>query len=123
MIRIKTVAFVTLALAAAACGATPTAGPTEVPVAATSAPGSNAPAKKVQAWGAGMYQVGTDIPAGSYKTRNEDKDLCYWERLRNDTGELDSIIANDMVTGPGRVTVKGSDKFVKFSGNCLWTKA
>jgi len=78
----------------------------------------------VKAWGAGTYKVGDDITAGSYKTSGAPSG-CYWERLKNDSGKFDAILANDNLgdCAPGRVTIKSTDKFVKFSGDCQWIKA
>lgn len=42
-------------------------------------------------FGAGTYQVGDDITAGTY--RNDGSDRCYWERLSNGGGGFDGIIA------------------------------
>ena len=64
-----------------------------------------------------------DIAAGRYKTPGPaghgGLDYCYWARNRDDSG--DSIIANDILKGPGSVTVKRGE-FVEFNGNCTWTK-
>ena len=45
-------------------------------------------------------------------------------RLKNDSGETSSIIANDNIRsgGKGSVTVKSSDKFVQFKGDCTRRK-
>lgn len=56
----------------------------------------------------GMYLVGRDIQAGTYKGQAGD-DFCYWERLSDVSGELDSIIDNDYVVGEFYVQVAGSD--------------
>lgn len=85
------------------------------------AAGSKAPVATVKGWGAGTYKVGVDIQAGSYKTTGSSNG-CYWQRMRDESGELDAIIANDMITGPGRMMVKSTDKFVKFTGDCQWTR-
>jgi hypothetical protein len=71
----------------------------------------------------GTYLVGSDIEAGTYKTTGPDDsawtDGCYWERAKNDSGDLDSIIANNYQEGPGRVTVNSGEVF-KVSGDCEW---
>jgi hypothetical protein len=73
----------------------------------------------------GVHQVGTDIPAGRYKTEGPSATSiipnCYYARLKNDSGEFDAIIANDNLQGPGSVTLKKGE-FVEFSGGCTWTK-
>lgn len=88
----------------------------------TAAPAATSGAPKVKAWGAGVYKVGEDIPVGSYKTAGAEGG-CYWERLKDDSGSFNSIIANDNIDGPGRLKIAASDKFVKFSGDCQWVKA
>lgn len=74
----------------------------------------------------GTYLVGKDIPAGTYVTpgpRSTDLlDSCYWGRSKDSTGNLTSVIANDDITGPGRVTVKAGEVF-KISGGCEWHRA
>ncbi|MBN9739423.1 hypothetical protein PP1_031060 [Pseudonocardia sp. P1] len=63
--------------------------------------------------------------AGRYKTAGPGStdilDSCYLERSKDDSGELDSIIANDNLTGPSSVTVKDGE-FVTFNGGCTWAK-
>lgn len=62
--------------------------------------------------GDGQYLVGEDIKPGTYKTAGTDSDFaCYWARLKNATGELSGIIANDNITGPARVTLKKGEYF------------
>lgn len=95
---------------------------TKSPAAVAVTTSSPAPAKP-KVWGAGMYKVGEDISAGSYKTSNPNDEWCYWERLKNDSGEFSAIIANDIVPGPGRMKIVATDKFVKFTGGCEWVKA
>lgn len=64
----------------------------------------------------GMFEVGKDIQPGTYQASGN---LCYWARLNNASGELDSIIANG--NGPTIVTIKASDKYFQ-SQNCGgWT--
>lgn len=67
----------------------------------------------------GTYEVGSEIKAGTYKTRDGG---CYWERLKGFSGDFEDIIANDNTSGPGRMTIRSSDKGVMFSGGCTWTK-
>lgn len=73
----------------------------------------------------GVYQVGVDVQAGRYKTPGPPADdlvgLCYWARLKDDTGDFESIISNGNVQGPGSVTVKKGE-FVELTGACTWTK-
>lgn len=73
----------------------------------------------------GDYLVGTDIKAGTYVTpgpgSTDPLDSCYWQRAKNDSQELDSIIANDNITGQSRVTVHAGEMF-KISGGCHWKR-
>lgn len=55
----------------------------------------------------GVYLVGTDIKPGTY--RNGAEDGCYWERLKNTSGDFDAIIANGN-GGNQIVTIKRTDK-------------
>jgi hypothetical protein len=71
----------------------------------------------------GTYKVGTDIETGTYKTdgvsATGEADGCYWERARNDSGEMSAIITNNFNQGPDRVTVK-TGEFFKVNGGCKW---
>lgn len=69
---------------------------------------------------AGTYTVGDDIQPGTYTTPGSD--YCYWKRSKDNSGEVSSIIANQIVNGRGTMTVKATDKFVEFDGTCTWTK-
>ncbi|MFF3499314.1 hypothetical protein [Streptomyces sp. NPDC003247] len=62
--------------------------------------------------GEGEYLVGEDIKPGTYKTAGpEDEFGCYWERAKDASGEFDSIIANNNLNGPGRVTLNKGEYF------------
>lgn len=73
----------------------------------------------------GNYLVGTDIKAGTYTTpgtgSTDELDSCYWERAKDDSQELDSIIANDNITGQSRVTVHNGEMF-NINGGCHWKR-
>lgn len=60
----------------------------------------------------GTYIIGTEIQPGFYSgTGGYDLiDSCYWERLKDLTGSLDSIIANSNSIGKFYIEVLGSDK-------------
>ncbi|MFP5022402.1 hypothetical protein [Pseudonocardia phyllosphaerae] len=113
---------------AASAPATP-AATTESPTASSSAPEQTAPAQTTSGptttVSDGTYQVGTDIAAGRYKTAGPTSDsfggMCYVSRNKDDSNEMDSIIANDIAQGPSSVTVKKGE-FAEFSGGCTWTK-
>ncbi|MET8331099.1 hypothetical protein [Streptomyces sp. NPDC005181] len=62
--------------------------------------------------GDGEYLVGEDIKAGTYKTAGVDGSFgCYWERAKDASGEFESIIANNNLKGPGRVTLNKGEYF------------
>jgi len=51
----------------------------------------------------GTYEIGVDAQPGRYKTTvPQNSTGCYWERTKDDSGDMDSIIANDNVN-PGAV--------------------
>jgi hypothetical protein len=76
--------------------------------------------KKIAFEGDGDFQVGSDIKPGTYRTSGNDDGMCYWERAKDSSGEMDSLLANDNVTGTSYVTVKASDKLFKSSDCNDW---
>jgi hypothetical protein len=92
-------------------------------IAAPSTPAA-AKATAERSWKDGTWAVGSDIKPGTYVTSRNTGLGCYWARLRNFDGELNSIIANgDLATGAnGRFTVKRTDKGVELSGGCVWVR-
>lgn len=76
--------------------------------------------------GDGTYEVGEDIKPGRYKTVvPADSANCYWARMKDDSGELDAIIANENNQPGARVsvTIKKSDGFFKSTGCGDWQKS
>ncbi|MEH0515556.1 MULTISPECIES: hypothetical protein [unclassified Streptomyces] len=62
--------------------------------------------------GEGEYLVGEDIKPGTYKTAGPEGEFgCYWERAKDASGEFGSIIANNNLEGPGRVTLHKGEYF------------
>lgn len=62
----------------------------------------------------GVHQVGVDIEPGTYRTSGpsrSDIPMCYYARLRNNSGEFGAIISNNVVEGPAVVTVKSGEYF------------
>jgi len=59
----------------------------------------------------GTYLIGRDIQPGTYQGQaGEDfSEMCYWERMRSVSGDMDSIIANDNAQGSFYVQVLESD--------------
>ena len=83
--------------------------------------GAEAAEKKKAAFdGDGDYQVGSDIKPGTYRTSGNTDGMCYWERAKDASGETDSVLANDNVTGTSYVTVKPGDKLFKSTGCNDW---
>ncbi|MEU6280854.1 hypothetical protein [Streptomyces sp. NPDC047028] len=70
----------------------------------------------------GMFKVGTDIAPGTYKSTGNADDSCYWERAKDAAHGLNSIIANDNVTGSAVVTIRSSDAYFKTTGCGDWKK-
>lgn len=90
--------------------------------AATSAPVKAAPAERVTI-GAGTWEVGTEVRAGTYVTTG--RGTCYWARLSDFEGNgADSIIANGLIRdgARGRFTLKKGDRGVELRGNCVWER-
>ncbi|MDQ7095636.1 hypothetical protein REC12_18765 [Desulfosporosinus sp. PR] len=58
----------------------------------------------VKTYSAGMYKIGTDMPAGEYVLIADD--TAYFQTTRDSTGSLDSIIANDNFVNQSIITVK-----------------
>ncbi|WP_225801395.1 hypothetical protein [Streptomyces sp. NK15101] len=85
------------------------------------APGSEAPEKKVVTIdGDGDFEVGADVKPGLYRSTGNKDAECYWERAKNASGDVDSILANDNVTGTSYVEIKASDKLFKSTDCGTW---
>lgn len=71
--------------------------------------------------GVGIYLVGIDIQPGLYQgTAGEDiSDSCYWARLRDVSGTLDDVIANDNAIGQYFVQVSDADFALKTGCNLV----
>ncbi|MBH1935414.1 hypothetical protein I5Q34_14220 [Streptomyces sp. AV19] len=78
---------------------------------------------RTSAPGNGMYRVGVDIPPGTYTSADNKADgNCYWERAKDALHGIDSIEANENVTGNGLVTITPQDAYFKTSGCTTWKK-
>jgi hypothetical protein len=71
-------------------------------------------------FGEGAYIVGTDFEPGTY--RNSGGTGCYYERLRDFTGDMNSIIANNNTDNPTVVEIATSDAGFRSNGCGTWTK-
>ncbi|MEU9283698.1 hypothetical protein AB0D57_02985 [Streptomyces sp. NPDC048275] len=76
--------------------------------------------KKAAFEGDGDFEVGTDIKPGTYRTTGNTDDMCYWERAKDSSGDMESILANDNVSGTSYVTIAAGDKLFKSSGCKDW---
>jgi hypothetical protein len=88
---------------------------------AVDAKAQGSPATKMAGDG-GMFKVGVDIAPGTYKSTGNTDDLCYWERTKDAEHGLDSILANDNVTGTAVVTISSKDAYFKTTGCKNWKK-
>lgn len=71
----------------------------------------------------GVWLVGAQISPGNYAVNAGPG--CYWERLRNFSGELNGIIANDFMSSGGRVLVAIQAGDVGFTNDAdcgTWTR-
>lgn len=69
----------------------------------------------------GIWTVGDDFPAGTYKVRDALTEMCYWGIYKSGTNQSD-IVDNDIVTGgKPTVTLKRGQDF-KSSGCGTWVK-
>jgi hypothetical protein len=93
--------------------------------AAPAAPAPAAPSGPLTSFGDGTYAVGTDILAGTYHTtgpNNTNPMGCYWERDTDTSGNMSSIIANNVGKGPATVTISATDGAFKTAGCNTWAK-
>ena len=82
---------------------TPLPAPTKTPIPPTATPDPNLLAP-------GTYLVGSEIKPGLYRGQAGSSQSCYWARLKDLAGGMDSILANDNATGKFFVQVLASDK-------------
>ena len=96
--------------------------PPTTPPAAAPKPPKPKPAKASFDGNAGVLTVGQDIQPGTYRAKCVDEFGCYWARLRNFKGGLDSIIANGLAEKgqTATVTIQSSDKGFETGGFDIW---
>lgn len=71
----------------------------------------------------GIWLVNVQITPGTYRANVSSG--CYWERLRDFTGSLSGVIANDFVSSAGSqlVSIRASDTGFSNDGDCgTWTR-
>jgi hypothetical protein len=71
-------------------------------------------------FGDGMFIVDVDIAPGTYRTNAPSG--CYWERLRDFSGGLNSITANDLPKGSTIVEIRSTDRGFKSADCGTWKK-
>jgi hypothetical protein len=69
----------------------------------------------------GTYRVNVQIPPGLYYTPGNGG--CYWARLSDLSGSLESIITNNFFLGSGQVQVSPTDVGFEVTGGCIWRRA
>lgn len=69
--------------------------------------------------GEGMYAVGAEIKPGLYVSESDG--FGYWERLKDATGEFESILANENPMGKAYVEISESDAYFSTTGMQDWT--
>jgi hypothetical protein len=75
------------------------------------------------AFSSGTWLVGAQISSGTYQANASSG--CYWERLRDFTGDFTSIIANNFVSGAGPqlVSIAAGDVGFTTNSSCgTWTR-
>lgn len=72
--------------------------------------------------GNGTYVVGTDIQPGTYKSAGPASVICYYARLKDTSGDFQSIISNNTSQGAATVTIAASDGAFETTGCQTWTK-
>lgn len=102
-----------------------TSAPATVTQVDTSA--SAVPARSAKpGYSAGTWKVPSEVKPGTYVTTVPDEAFigCYWARVRDFEGGVNSIIANDIVSpgARGRFTVKAGDAGVELTGDCVWKR-
>lgn len=83
-------------------------------------PTTEPPEPSFATFGDGQHRVGTDIRAGTYRAPDATFG-CYWARLKNFSGELGAINANENASGPTLVTIAPSDAGFDTNGCGEWT--
>jgi hypothetical protein len=69
-------------------------------------------------FGDGTFKVGPDIKPGLYITAGADG--CYWERMKDFKGGMNSTLANDNAVGQAVVEIEKTDKGFTSTGCGTW---
>ncbi|MEU2438200.1 hypothetical protein ABZ595_18690 [Streptomyces rubradiris] len=71
----------------------------------------------------GIFEVGTDVAPGTYKSTGNADGSCSWERLKDAGDGTDSVLAHGNVTGTAVVTLSASDRYFKTNDCGDWKRA
>lgn len=94
------------------------ASPTTQPAAAPAPPESAA----AERFDDGMYEVGSDVAPGRYKTTGEGSiGFCAWASYPDSSRDYTKTIDGATSTGQMYLTVKDGE-FLEVAGGCTWTK-
>jgi hypothetical protein len=63
------------------------------------------------------------VKPGTYRTTGNTDDMCYWERAKDAEHGLNSILANNNVTGSAVVTISPTDAYFNTAGCGDWKQA
>ena len=72
-------------------------------------------------FGEGTKRVGVDLQPGTYRTRRDAPELCYWQRLSGFSGDFDDIITNGLSVTHEVVTIEASDAGFSSRDCGVWT--
>lgn len=94
------------------------------PAGTVGAPREAAASAGPTAYRDGTYRVPEDIRTGLYRTQGpaDEAGVCYWERLKGLSGDVNEIIANGQTEGPGYVRIKETDVAFSTEGCQPWTR-
>lgn len=99
---------------------TTTVAPTTVaPTTVAPPPPPPPPPAQAAEYGDGTYRIGSDMPAGTYRSSAK-SNLCYWARLSGFGGGLENIIGNGN-RSPEIVAIAASDAGFETRGCGDWT--
>lgn len=71
----------------------------------------------------GMSKVGTDIAPDTHKSTGNTGDSCHRERAKDAEHALNSVIADNKVTGTAVVAISPTGAYFKTTGCGDWRKA
>jgi hypothetical protein len=66
--------------------------------------------------GDGTFLVGEDVAPGTYRAAAASSGNCYWARLKDLNGNVNSIVANGNTSGPVLLRVAPSDYAIETTG-------